>query len=317
MLMTRKVQVNVIYFIILASVIIQFMSTFVYMDLFHLLSALILPLVFIIIAGIFIRESVFFLIGPIIIYFSDRIFIFLHNGLYALDLISNDPTLGFAGVGFYTLNLLRMMFAIGVAVYAVYVISAKSESGWKLLHRLASILLIVQTIEFLFWFSYFFVPSMQVLFAPSMLYFPLIIFALTHAKWYAIDFSKSFANQGPILSSPEMNLPKNQGHPYYQRVSQGGTSMTSSQSGATTQPANQIICSHCQAANRSTDNYCLNCGKQIKSMAGPAQSTQHTHTPPKKSYHSATEIVSTCPECQNENTTQSPYCLNCGRNLKK
>ena len=330
MLRIRSYTPNIIYFVILASVIIQFMATFVYMDFMHLFSALILPLIFIVIAGVFVRESIFFVIAPIILYFSDRVYIFLINGLYALDLIANDPTIGFAGSGFYVINLSRMMFAIGVSIYAVYVISAKSDSGWRLLHRLSLILLIAQGVEFLFWFSYFIVPSSQFLFAPSMAYFPIVMFTLTHPAWFTVDFTQSFADDESFLK-PTSATVSSSGHPYMSYPSAQPTLTPSTQ--PTTSPrmapnytsnraANKVICPHCQTENRATDNFCLKCGQRIKAISHGGKTAPPAHQAPAAKRQAppkniAYRIAPVCPECQTENINKSPFCINCGHNLKK
>ena len=331
MLRIRTYTPNIIYFIILASVIIQFMLTFVHMDFMHLFSALILPLVFIVIAGVFVRESIFFIIAPIILYFSDRVYIFLINGLYALDLIANDPTIGFAGSGFYVINLSRMMFAIGVSIYAVYVISAKSDSGWSLLHRLSLILLIGQSIEFLFWFSYFVVPSSQFLFAPSMAYFPILMFTLTHPTWFTVDFTSSFVDDGSILksslipasSASQSYMPHTSVQPAQRHATQPQVNPGLAPSNAISKRGvSKVICPHCQTENRATDNYCLKCGQRIKTPNGGVKTPppinhatiSKRQAPPK---NTAYRIATVCPECHTENVNKSPFCLNCGHNLKK
>lgn len=324
MLQSRTLHPPIVYAIILLSIVLQFMATFVYMDFLHLVAALIIPLIFLIIAGVFARESVFFLIVPIILYFSDRIYIFLMNGLYALDLIANDPTLGFAGISFYILNLVRIMAAISIATYAVYVISAKSESGWKLLHRLVGILLIIQGIEFLFWLSYFPSTGVDLLFAPGMLYFPAIMYALTHPTWHVLDFEKSFANQGSIISNQkpasqsepsEHPYPSHPGHASWQPhpAHTSGGPVTTQKTGAS------VTCPHCQATNRASDNFCLKCGMRIKAAAQtpPSQKTPAGYKSENiRPTQGSTSLMNVCPECQTENVNQSPYCLSCGHNLK-
>ena len=327
MLQSRSYHSAVILSILLASIVFLFMATFITMDFFHLLSALIIPLIFLIISGVFLRESVFFLIAPLILYFSDRVYIFLMNGLYALDLIANDPTIGFAGFAFYVLNLVRTMLAIGIATYAVYAISAKSEKSWRLLHRWFGILLAIHIVEYLFGISYFPSTFLELLFAPGTLYFPVIMFTLTHPKWYVIDFEQSFTDQGSLFQGaiPESKPVE---HPY---PSQGGHASWqpspphASQSGAyvTSKTGSTVICPHCQTENRATDNFCKKCGQSIKErVSNPKQAPQQqpqqrapiqTQSP----QYSPQAIMAICPECQSENIQKSPYCLSCGRNLKK
>lgn len=327
MLQSRSYHPTVIISILLASIVFLFMATFITMDFFHLLSALIIPLIFLIISGVFLRESVYFLIAPLILYFSDRIYIFLMNGLYALDLIANDPTIGFAGFAFYVLNLVRTMLAIGIATYAVYAISAKSEKSWRLLHRWFGILLAIHVVEYLFGISYFPSTFLEFLFAPGTLYFPIIMFTLTHPKWYVLDFEQSFSDQGSLFQSPIPPRPAPAEHPY---PSQGGhaswqpSSQSSSQSGAYVTPKMglTVICPHCQTQNRATDNFCKKCGQSIKERTNaPQQNPQNPQkaSPVRKepSYHAPQAIMHICPECQSENVQKSPYCLSCGHNLKK
>ena len=327
MLQSRSFHSTVILSILLASIVFLFMATFIIMDFFHLLSALIIPLIFLIISGFFLRDSVFFLIAPLILYFSDRVYIFLMNGLYALDLIANDPTIGFAGVAFYALNLVRTMLAIGIATYAVYAISAKSEKSWRLLHRWFGILLAIHFLEYLFMISYFPSTFLDMLFAPGTLYFPIIMFTLTHPKWYALDFEQSFTDQGSLFQVPvpqskavEHPYPSQGGHASWQpsppHVSQSGSYVTS-------KTGSSVICPHCQTENRATDNFCKKCGQSIKERVSRQQQApqqyiqQRSSIQTKSPHHSSHAIMAICPECQSENIQKSPYCLSCGHNLKK
>lgn len=324
MLQSRSYHSNLILSVILASIVLLFMLTFISMDFLHLLSALIIPLIFLIISGVFVRESVYFLIAPLILYFSDRVYIFLMNGLYALDLIANDPTIGFAGFSFYVINLLRTILAIGIATYGVYTISAKSDKSWRLLHRWVGILLVIQGVEYLFGISYFPSSVLELLFAPGTLYFPIIMFTLTHPKWYVLDFEKSFIEkpmsfqQSNVQSAPH-------GHPYSSQAGHASWQPSDQHSHqeipyVTANTGAKVICPHCQTENRATDNFCKKCGQSIKSHSSQAQQKPSPNARPVKpqaSYQKPTAILHVCPECQSENIQNSPYCLSCGHNLKK
>ena len=328
MLQSRTIHSTIFIFIILASILIQFMTTFVYMDLMHLFSALVIPMIFIIIAGVFVRESIFFLIVPIILYFTDRVYIFLMNGLYAVDLIANDPTIGFAGASFYVINLFRIMFAIGLSVYAVVAISAKSEKGWAMTHRLMGILLVTHIIEFLFWNGYFIGSSIDLLYGPGAMYFPILMFSLTNPKWHQIDFENSFTS--PPTGTP-VTRSSSGTHPYPSHPGQSWQpSGHASAGGLNESPPqmppnfnqssapNTVVCPNCQTRNRASDNFCLKCGTRIKSVTSPKPQPSSSATRQSASAQSVSaQILRVCPECNTENSSQSPYCLTCGHNLKQ
>ncbi len=311
MIQVKDQRVKFVFAVIGFGIFIHFSANFTQMAAHpdYFVGSVVIPLIFLIMATLFIKESMYFLMIPLLAYFSERLF----NLFNFIEYFSNEASLrdviGIDTLFLYT-YLIRVALGITISLLIVFAITSKSQKAWSRSHQLTTILLILHGIQLLTMPRYreadLFIRLLQV---PNMMYFSVIAFVITHPKYYWINFDQQF---NPYVQSP-LSFSQNGFSQPGSVASRPGLSV------APSAPVKQIICPQCAANNKPGNDVCHQCGgglngvltlKSAPAMPKPPRQTPSSGSP------SATPstLLSTCPECKQSNSG-STYCLNCGHSL--
>jgi len=310
MIQVKDSKVNILLIVIGFGMFIHFIQNFVAMTdrPMYFIGSVVIPIIFLIMTALFIKESMYFLLIPLIAYFSERFFILVNLGRFLIFEYNSAFISATDNLNIY-LNLIRNSLALGVVVTVILAVTSKSPKLWHRSHQWAVILIIFHVLQILTMTAFrsdFFGILLQL---PIFLYFTLIIYVLTHPKYYTIYFDQAFV---PPNLSYSASQPGTFSH--HSVMSHPGTLSSSSGSQTSNQGmAKTQICPHCAANNKMDAQVCHQCGNHLNQtptpiMSQPIQSSSRP-TPP-----SNTNTAITCPECQQVNHDTN-YCLNCGHSL--
>lgn len=313
MIQIKDSRVNILYAAIGLGMFVHFIQNFVAMadKPMYFVGSVFVPLIFLITVTLFIKESMYYLLIPLIAYFSERLFVLLNLGRFMI--FEYNPVFVSAtdNLNIY-LNLLRNGFSIVVVITLILAMTSKSMKTWQRTHQLVIILLILQILQILTMTSYrsdFFGILLQV---PLFSYFGLISYYVTHPKYFVIYFDPNLAQFSHSSMMSHASSSSQIGH-----MSQAG--MTSQGSSSGYRPIKEAyvptsrICPQCAANNKLDAQTCHQCGNGLDQAAAPIiQKSSNS-----RSHQSSNQNISatiTCPECQHVNQGTN-YCLNCGHSL--
>lgn len=313
MIQVKDTRVNILFAVIALGMFVHFIQNFLAMsnNPMYFIGSVVVPLVFLIMMALFVRESMYFLLIPLIAYFSERLFILLNQSNFLL-LRYNSIFYSPAETFYIYLNLFRNLFAIVVALMLILALTSKSMKTWQKAHQFVIILIVLQVLQLLTFNQFrsdFFAVLLQV---PLFLYFALIAYYVTHPKYFAIYFDPHLAqfSHSSMMSHASYSSQAGQ-------MSQAG--MTSQGSSSGYRPIKEAhvptsrICPQCAANNKLDAHVCHQCGNGLDQSAAPI--FQKSSSP--KSHQASKPNISatiTCPECQHVNQGTN-YCLNCGHSL--
>lgn len=319
MIQLKDNRVNILFAVIAFGMFIHFIQNFIQMSNqpMYFIASVVVPLIFLIMSTLFIRESMYYLLIPLIAYFSERVFVLLNLGRYFIYDYNSFFLSATDNLNVY-LNLIRNSLGIIVALMVILAITNKSLKLWQRSHQWVMILLVIQLLQLLTMTGFRSELFEILLQTPLFLYFGLTVFFITHPKYYLIAFdaqSGAGMSYGSMMSHPGTLSHQN-------NLSQPGVSSSSNSGQAQAKPINRPvvptsrICPQCAANNKAEAQSCHQCGSSLNGSVFKNSTPTLQSTPPASKPYSESIVVINCPECgqSNQNTT---YCLNCGHSLTK
>jgi hypothetical protein len=315
MIQVKDTRINIVFGLIAFAMIIHFIQNFIPMAdrPIYFIGSVIIPIVFLIMMTLFIKESMYFMLIPLIAYFSERLYTLIHLVRFMIfDYVSVFYSA--SDILNIYLNLIRNTIALSVAVILILAITSKSDKLWRRTHQWSLILLAFHILQLLTLSQYrtdFFGVFLQI---PIFMYFSLMVYFLTHRKFYNIYFNQPFA-AGSFAPMSSQSGYMSHGSALSQPGYASSSGVSSQPKPASPPKISSQICQNCAANNSIDAQVCHQCGVSLNQSNNIPRTNAQLNPSSPTTKPSSQALSVTCPECNHVNHG-SHYCLNCGHSLK-